>query len=110
MDLLENLSPAEIVMVQSFFKESRIALPDRSVPALQVLKLLYDITSSCCLHGNNVPSIIHILKQRVLIHVYPPLHKHLFSFKNWPWSEELISAVEKAKLEKLSNSLKEVTA
>ena len=108
MDLLENISPAEILIIQSFFQESGLVLPDQSVPPLQTLKLLFDITSSCCLHGNSVPSIINTLKQRVLIHVYPPLHKHLFIFKNWPWSEEFISAVEKAKLGKLSNSLTEV--
>ena len=108
MDLLENLSPAEILTIKSFFQEIGLALPDQSVPPLQTLKLLYDVTNSCCLHGNSVPSIIHTLRQRVLIHVYPPLHTHLFSYKNWPWSEELISAVEKAKLKKLANSLKEV--
>ncbi|KAI6649528.1 hypothetical protein LOD99_6694 [Oopsacas minuta] len=106
MELLED--PTEIVIIQSFFKESGITLLDRSFPLLERLKQLSAITSATCMNCY-ASTIIRKVQQRLLICVYPPLHKPLFSLKNWPWSSELVSAVEKAKLGKISSSLNEVS-
>ena len=108
MDLIEDLTETEILTFQTFLKTTGVTMLDKSAAPIDKLKQLTVLLIMSCKHGHILDNIIHKLELKVLCVAYVAKHKHLFCFSNWPISVELVSAVEEAKIGKISNSMKEV--
>ena len=108
MDLLEDLTETEMLVFQTFLKDTGVTMLDTSADPLDKLKQLSAMAIVSCQHGHIVDHIINKLEGKVLSMAYIRKHKHLYSLSDWPLCGELVHAVKEAKVGKISSSLREV--